>query len=79
MIGFQVRHEQDEEVKQLSQLRDSLRTQLQVDGKEVTSKINTTPKNNLMHFLHKCSQRDWKMAHLQLLLVLKTIFQQVQR
>uniref|UniRef100_A0A8C2HZ80 ArfGAP with SH3 domain, ankyrin repeat and PH domain 3 n=1 Tax=Cyprinus carpio TaxID=7962 RepID=A0A8C2HZ80_CYPCA len=29
-----VRHEQDEEVKQLSQLRDSLRTQLQVDGKE---------------------------------------------
>uniref|UniRef100_A0A8C1IYL2 ArfGAP with SH3 domain, ankyrin repeat and PH domain 3 n=1 Tax=Cyprinus carpio TaxID=7962 RepID=A0A8C1IYL2_CYPCA len=30
----QVRHEQDEEVKQLSQLRDSLRTQLQVDGKE---------------------------------------------
>ncbi|XP_059374985.1 arf-GAP with SH3 domain, ANK repeat and PH domain-containing protein 1-like isoform X2 [Carassius carassius] len=29
-----VRQEQDEEVKQLSQLRDSLRTQLQVDGKE---------------------------------------------
>ncbi|TRY99324.1 hypothetical protein DNTS_029690 [Danionella cerebrum] len=29
-----VRHEQDEEVKQLSQLRDSLRTQLQVEGKE---------------------------------------------
>lgn len=29
-----VRHEQDDEVKQLSQLRDSLRTQLQVDGKE---------------------------------------------
>lgn len=29
-----VRHDQDEEVKQLSQLRDSLRTQLQVDGKE---------------------------------------------
>ncbi len=38
----QVRHEQDDEVKQLSQLRDSLRTQLQVDGKEVISKINTT-------------------------------------
>lgn len=70
VIGSQVRHEQDEEVKQLSQLRDSLRTQLQVDGKEVTSKINTTPRNHLffevMHFLHKCSQRDWKMAHLQL-------------
>ncbi|XP_057200201.1 arf-GAP with SH3 domain, ANK repeat and PH domain-containing protein 3 isoform X2 [Triplophysa rosa] len=29
-----VRHEQDEEVKQLSQLRDCLRTQLQVDSKE---------------------------------------------
>lgn len=41
VIGSQVRHEQDEEVKQLSQLRDSLRTQLQVDGKEVTSKINS--------------------------------------
>lgn len=47
VIGSQVRHEQDEEVKQLSQLRDSLRTQLQVDGKEVTSKINTTPRNHL--------------------------------
>lgn len=42
----QVRHEQDDEVKQLSQLRDSLRTQLQVDGKEVIFKINTTP---IMH------------------------------